>query len=307
MQCQNLENYMQGHFEGELWGCAVNVSNPRLFVTSGDDKTIRLWDISEKKMLAFVKLEKEVRAIDWSQDGKFLVAADNVATIFSLNPQTLEVIHTTPTQFSKLPAPSRGTKWVEDIKISPDCKRVAFGAHGGVSHLELWELSGNGQFVNQKVIGTKVVGITSALLHLDWDINSQIVVLNSQAYELKYIDVVNTKAISDSDAKDLQYFTWTCKIGWCVQGIFQGVDYSDVNTVCRSNSKMYMATGDDFGKVNLFKYPVVTKKQVHQEYIGHSSHVTRVRFTGDDQYIVTTGGNDKSVLVWQVGDLAQAQ
>ena len=65
------------------------------------------------------------------------------------------------------------------------------------------------------------------------------------------------------EGKDVGWATWTCKLGWPVQGIFQGVDYSDVNTVCRSNNKLVLATGDDNGKVNLFKYPVVVEKQVN--------------------------------------------
>jgi len=30
---------------------------------------------------------------------------------------------------------------VQDLKISPDGRRVAFGAHGGVSPIEIWEIS----------------------------------------------------------------------------------------------------------------------------------------------------------------------
>jgi microtubule-associated protein-like 6 len=36
-------------------------------------------------------------------------------------------------------------------------------------------------------------GITSALLHLDWDVDSQFMVVNSQAYELKFVDVNSKK------------------------------------------------------------------------------------------------------------------
>lgn len=32
-------------------------------------------------------------------------------------------------------------------------------------------------------------GMTSALLHLDWTIESDMVVTNSQAYELKFVDL----------------------------------------------------------------------------------------------------------------------
>jgi len=47
------------------------------------------------------------------------------------------------------------------------------------------------------------------------------------------------------------------------------------------------------------KYPVVVDKQKRKEYIGHSSHVTRVRFTFDDSFLVSTGGNDKSLIIWR--------
>ena len=33
---------------------------------------------------------------------------------------------------------------------------------------------------------------------------------------------------------------------------------------------------------------------------GHSSHVTNVRFNKSDSYIVTLGGNDRSVCVWRM-------
>lgn len=92
--------------------------------------------------------------------------------------------------------------------------------------------------------------------------------------------------------KDVEWATWTCKLGFPVQGVFQGVDYTDVNSCCRSNSNKYLATGNDDSNIRLFRYPVVVEKQVHKEYKGHSSHITKVRFTYSDNYLVSTGGMD---------------
>eukprot|EP00353_Schmidingerella_taraikaensis_P000779 CAMPEP_0185596004 /NCGR_PEP_ID=MMETSP0434-20130131/80267_1 /TAXON_ID=626734 ORGANISM="Favella taraikaensis, Strain Fe Narragansett Bay" /NCGR_SAMPLE_ID=MMETSP0434 /ASSEMBLY_ACC=CAM_ASM_000379 /LENGTH=51 /DNA_ID=CAMNT_0028224375 /DNA_START=339 /DNA_END=491 /DNA_ORIENTATION=- len=49
----------------------------------------------------------------------------------------------------------------------------------------------------------------------------------------------------------------TCLFGWPVQGIWPGLDYTDVNAVDRSRNGLLLATGDDFGQVKLFKYPCV--------------------------------------------------
>ena len=49
-------------------------------------------------------------------------------------------------------------------------------------------------------------------------------------------------------------------IYWSV-GIWpDGADGTDVNSVDRSHGKQLVATGDDFGNVNLYRYPCVNKK-----------------------------------------------
>jgi len=50
--------------------------------------------------------------------------------------------------------------------------------------------------------------------------------------------------------------------------------------------------------VKLFKYPCVTPKAKFNEYCGHSSHVTKVRFSANDENLVSTGGNDMTVFIW---------
>jgi WD40 repeat protein len=60
-----------------------------------------------------------------------------------------------------------------------------------------------------------------------------------------------------------------------------------------------LATADDFGMVKLFKYPNPVDKAAFNQSIGHSSHVTNVRFIPNAPYLISTGGEDKSIFQWR--------
>ena len=109
---------------------------------------------------------------------------------------------------------------------------------------------------------------------------------------------------------DIEWNTWTCTLGWCVQGIWKGdMDGSDINYVDRSPSKKVIATADDFGKVKVFTYPSVLDNSSFSSYSGHSSHVTSLKWASfyrnpkdkkpsSDDVLLSLGGNDKCVFQW---------
>merc|ERR1711924_273186 len=102
-----------------------------------------------------------------------------------------------------------------------------------------------------------------------------------------------------SKLRDEKWNTWTCTLGWPVQGIWpEEADGTDVNAVDRSPRSNLLATSDDFGKLKVFNWPCVTRGAQFVEGTGHSSHVTNVRFNTDATNIVTCGGNDRAVFVW---------
>lgn len=60
-----------------------------------------------------------------------------------------------------------------------------------------------------------------------------------------------------------------------------------------------IATGDDYGMVNLYRNPC---KDGHQarSYRGHSEHVTRVCFAGPKgEIMISAGGQDQTVIQWK--------
>jgi WD40 repeat protein len=60
-------------------------------------------------------------------------------------------------------------------------------------------------------------------------------------------------------------------------------------------------TGDDFGKVKLFRYPCVVEHAPFRTFSGHSSHVMNVRFLADQRRVVSVGGHDGAIFQWRVG------
>lgn len=144
-------------------------------MTAGADSTVRLWDIDKRKMIIASKaFPHDIRAVDWAMNNKFIVCGDIMGYIYLLDPNTLEVKDTGKTKFTQMKK-VQSTYWIEDLKISPDSKCCAFGAHGCPSHVEIWEISypkfGKSRSIN--------AGLTSALLHLDWSTDSSIAVVNS--------------------------------------------------------------------------------------------------------------------------------
>lgn len=100
--------------------------------------------------------------------------------------------------------------------------------------------------------------------------------------------------------KNETWASWTCSLGWPVQGIFPPcADGTDINAVDRSPENLVLATGDDFGHVKLFKFPCPVDKASFVQFNGHSSHVTNVRFMKTSNYLISTGGEDKCVFQWK--------
>mgnify|MGYP003386685088 CR=1 FL=1 len=69
----NISLVQECHYNGELWGLCVHPTDPDLFVTAGDDKTIRVWSITNKRLIRKAVLDCTARSVAWSPEGKHLI------------------------------------------------------------------------------------------------------------------------------------------------------------------------------------------------------------------------------------------
>lgn len=107
--------------------------------------------------------------------------------------------------------------------------------------------------------------------------------------------------MSPSQLRDTEWLTVNCTLQFNTIGIWpDGADGTDLNGCSRANNLPLLAVGDDFGKVRLFRYPAIQARAASHEYPGHSSHVTAVRFLCGDSRLLSAGGKDCAVILWEV-------
>lgn len=79
-------------------------------------------------------MKEKVRGIDWERSkGELIIVGDYKGKIYLFNSK-LELLSEVKTKFSRT-KPRKEAFWIEDIKFSPNGQYVAFGAHGGASHV----------------------------------------------------------------------------------------------------------------------------------------------------------------------------
>ena len=204
------------------------------------------------------------------------------------------------------------TSELSDLKFDSTGTRLAAGSHD--RHIYIYELivghnNSNVASYNLKLLH-KLHGHSAYITHLDWSIDNLMLKSTCGAYELLFWDTETGRQVTNTTMNE-SWRTNTCVLGFNVMGIWPpGSDGTDVNAldVCKDNN--LLATADDFGTLKVFQYPCIVKNAPGRVYGGHCSHVTNVRFYNDGSNncstkIATTGGNDNTVVVWNVRPIYQ--
>ena len=129
---------------------------------------------------------------------------------------------------------------------------------------------------------------------------------NSENGEVLHFDRDSAKHIPAIGAvKDARWHTWTCTFGWHVQGIYPNNSTGN-DVICCARSPetpegghgSVLATGDEDGRVSLYRFPCPLKSSIGSQSVGHSAKVTNVCFSLKTPHLLTTGGADLCVFQW---------
>jgi WD40 repeat protein len=294
---------MNSHSDGEVWG--LSVVDDCTVTTTGDDNRIMTWDINSRKCASIGTICNEARKVKRGGASSLTTFADSqCARAVAVCPQnghvavghndgTLTVRAGIHDLDSIIAENNNAREWIEAITYSPDGSKLAVGSHD--NKIYVYSTS------DYSLLG-KCTKHNSFIVAVDWSMDGNYIRSVCGAHELLFFDGNSYQQDTNgaSNTVSTQWATGHAKFGWLVDGIFPtGTDGTHINGVDFSKDNNIIATGDDYGLVNLFRNPA---RKAHKPLSlrGHSEHVVRVAFAPNDSHLYSVGGYDQTLMQWKL-------
>ncbi|XP_050538023.1 echinoderm microtubule-associated protein-like 2 isoform X2 [Daktulosphaira vitifoliae] len=294
-----------GHTD-ELWALCPHPTVSQ-FLTAGFDRIVQLWDSLSHSVVWSKDIAEQAQSAAFSTDGQIIIVGCTSGKWLVMDSETREIYS----------SHVDGNEAIQVVKFSPDGSYLALGSRDnyiylyqvtdGARHYTRLGKCTSWDYNRRRRCSTGALidygsGHSSFITHLDWSADNEYLRSNSGDYELLYWKAKVCRQVPQStQLRDVIWASNSCVLTFTSIGIWpEGADGTDVNACERSNNSKLMATGDDFGKVKLYGYPVKQPKSLCHSYGGHSSHVTNVAFLHDDSRLITIGGKDMSVIQWAI-------
>jgi WD40 repeat protein len=290
---------MESHSDGEVWG--LTPADDQHVVTSGDDNKIKTWNFSQRKCIATGQISSETRkaprggassltSLPASQCARAVAYnSTNGHIAVGHNDGTMTVRQAMNALDKVVTKNTNSQEWIEAMQYSPDGSKLAVGSHD--NNIYIYDSTA------YKLLG-KLTKHNSFIVSVDWSLDSKYIRSVCGAHELLFFTVDNFQQDTNgaSNTKGTQWATGHAKYGWLVDGIFpSGTDGTHINGVDFSKDGSLIATGDDYGLVNIFRNPC-RGGHMPISLRGHSEHVVRVAFHNNDTYLFSVGGYDQTLM-----------
>jgi WD40 repeat protein len=287
---------LEGHGGDELWGLAVNPTREE-FCTVGDDAYLRVWDLVTHTTIANIALEMPARCCVYSPDGKSLAIGFGSPRKLSNRQFDGKWVVLDLSDYQVSHEARDSNKWLTDIKYSPNGELIAIGSFDN----KIYVYSVNSGYALNAVIGQHQAFITA----VDFSEDSAWLQANCGGLELNYFEADSGLYIpAASRMRDTAWATQTCTLGWSVQGIWPPQKDGTECTACdcnlfRGEDGVVIASGDNYGRIRLYRYPATSAFAASKLYWASSSPITRIRFAAGDSALIALTGVTKSVMQWK--------
>ncbi|KAF5291175.1 hypothetical protein FQA39_LY14417 [Lamprigera yunnana] len=269
----------------QLWGLAVHPDD-ELFATAGHDKIIALW--RKHKPVWTTQVSYECISLCFHPFGVALAAGSTEGHLMILNAETGAAASTIRVCGS--PLSCVGYNAAGDL--------IAIASQNGSIYLFRVSRDGFSYKKSNKIRGSQ------PLTQLDWSSDSNFLQTVTADYDLTFWDIKSLSPEKSPIAmKDVKWYTHNSTVGFLVSGIWNNRYYpmtTIVSTCNRSAAHDLLVCGDTDGYIRLFRYPCLTPKAEYNEEKVYSGQISSARFLFNDRNIVTVGGTDAGLMLWEL-------
>nr|CAH7721546.1 unnamed protein product [Callosobruchus chinensis] len=269
----------------QLWGLAVHPDD-EIFATAGHDKNIALW--RKNKLIWVTQVSFECIALSFHPFGVALAVGSTEGHLIIINSETGVVVNTIRVCGSPLNC----------VGFNPSGELISIASQNGSIYLFRVSRDGFSYKKSNKIRGSQ------PLMQMDWSTDSNFLQTVTADYDLSFWDVKSLSPEKSPIAmKDVKWYTHNSTVGFMVAGIWNNRFYpmtSIVSTASRAAAHDLLITGDTDGYLRLFRYPCLTPKAEYNEEKVYSGTVACARFLFNDRNVVTVGGTDASLMLWQL-------
>ncbi|WP_017315111.1 serine/threonine-protein kinase [Mastigocladopsis repens] len=285
---------LTGHL-GDINSLAFNPQGTTL-ASSSDDKTIKLWNLKNKKGIRTLHGHKGiVYSVAISPDGQTLVSGSQDKTIKVWNPNTGQEIHTLAGHSS----------FINSVAISLDGQKIASGSYDNTIKVwnlktgqEILTLEGHTGHILSVAIspdGQKLASASADRTIKVWNLNTgkELRTLNGHSGDVNALAISPDGQLFVSTSDDWSVKLWNLNTGKELR-TFKGHS-ADVNAVAFSPDGEKIATGSDDNTVKIWN---LSTGQEISSFKGHLGKVFAVAFSPDGKTLVS-GSNDKTIKIWE--------
>jgi hypothetical protein len=257
-------------------------------VTASQDKVVRMWDLGKRRLISSLELKFAARSVAYSPSGNEIAVGGEKGEFCVLDVSD-------PAGAMKPVGGRRHCKGaIHALRYSPDGTRLAVVS--GDRAVDLYDATDRYRRIAR---GT---GHSSAVLHVDFSEDGTRLQTTSSSGEHLIWDAKDGSRITDRGITErLDWDSYTCATAPHAIGCYPaGAQVTDINAFARSHAGTAAVTGDDWGGVKLFPFPVAaTAAGDGRLHAGHSAHVTCVRWSANDERVLTAGGGDRCLFQWK--------
>jgi len=285
----------EGHSGEELWGMSAHPQKD-LFATVGDDAILRVWDVYTHLCNATISLEMPARCCAFSPDGRKLAIGFGSPKKLSARQYDGKWIIMDTEDYQISHEARDSTKWLTDCKFSPSGEFLAMGSYDNKIYIY--------NVFSGYALNATISQHQAFITNFDFSDDSEWLQSNCAGFELNFFEVDTGMFIpAPSRLRDTAWQTQNCTMGWAVQGIWPAHKDGTEITVCecnlfRSGDGPIIASGDNYGRVSLRRYPSTSNFSASKQYRASSSPITRMRFAAGDAFLMSISGVDKAIFQW---------